>query len=280
MTTEDHLAPSPPPPDLFGSAQAYARHRPGVPAEAARLLARTLARVPGPALLDLGTGTGQVPLSLLGLVPLAHVSLVDTGMERMRAASDGLLPELGASHVARFVGRAEDFEPEGSAPRPHLITCCRAFHWMDRPAVLAMADRVAAPGAAFAVMDDGSLWTHDADWTHALRALIQSYLGPVRRAGAGDAYVEPARSYAEDLAASAFSRVRTYAFPVSRVWSPDRVLGYLATTSFAGPAHFGDRHPAFEDEVRRLLTARAGRGPLTEESVFTVHLARRPGDLG
>lgn len=277
--TDEKVDRCQPPPDLFGSARAYARHRPAVPEEAARLLAGTLARVTAPVLLDLGTGTGQVPLSLLKLIRLDQVSLVDTSQERMRTALDLLLPELGASRVAPFVGRAENFGPVGPDRRPHLITACRSFHWMDRRAVLAMADRVAAPGATVAIMGDGSLWTHDTDWTRALRTLIQSYLGPVRRAGATGAYREPSLPYDEELANSAFGRVSRFEFPVTRVWTPDQVLGYLATTTFARPAHFGDRHAAFEDDARRLLDTHAGLGPLTEESVFTVHLAQRPGDL-
>lgn len=75
------------------------------------------------------------------------------------------------------------------------------------PAVLAMADRVAAPHAAVAVMGDGSLWTHDAEWTAALKGLIQSHLGEDRRAGTTGAYREPGRRYEDELADSAFSDV-------------------------------------------------------------------------
>ncbi|MEU9139375.1 hypothetical protein AB0D33_26040 [Streptomyces sp. NPDC048404] len=51
---------------LFAVAAAeYDRHRPGVPAEAAELLADTVRDLPDPTLLDLDTGTGQVPRALL-----------------------------------------------------------------------------------------------------------------------------------------------------------------------------------------------------------------------
>ncbi|WP_326681637.1 hypothetical protein [Streptomyces sp. NBC_01237] len=72
---------------------------------------------------------------------------------------------------------------------------------MNGEAVLEMADRVATPGAAVAIMGDGSLWTHNADWTRALRELIQLHLGAERRAGARRSNAEPRRSYEEDLAA-------------------------------------------------------------------------------
>ncbi|MEV7907223.1 hypothetical protein [Streptomyces anulatus] len=59
---------------LFSTAaEHYARYRPGVPDPAVHLLAGTLAGRTAPALLDLGTGTGQVPRALLAAVPyLAH----------------------------------------------------------------------------------------------------------------------------------------------------------------------------------------------------------------
>jgi hypothetical protein len=139
-----------------------------------------------------------------------------------------------------------------------------------------MADRVATPGAAVAIMGDGSLWTHDATWTRALRELIQLYLGQERRAGARRSYAEPRRSYEEDLAASAFNDVTEHRFPVSRTWAPQEVLGYLRTTSFAGAELFAERHQAFEDEALALLHAHAVDGALAEEATFRVLLARRP----
>jgi hypothetical protein len=148
---------------------------------------------------------------------------------------------------------------------------------MARPEVLSMADRVAAPHAVVAIMGDDSLWTHEAYWTAALRELIQSYLGEDRRAGSAGTYGGPGRSYEDDLADSPFSEVTEHRFPVSRVWAPEDVIGYLRTTSFARPALFADRHPEFETAALRLLQDQAGGGVLTEDAVFTVLLARRPG---
>ncbi|MFJ1569847.1 hypothetical protein ACIOG8_37495 [Streptomyces erythrochromogenes] len=147
---------------------------------------------------------------------------------------------------------------------------------MDRPAVLAMADQVAAPHAVVAIMGDGSLWTHEADWMAALQELIQSYLGEDRRAGTSGTNAGPGRSYEDDLADSAFSEVTEHRFPLSRAWTPEDVLGYLRTTRFARPAMFADRQHEFESAALRLLQDHTG-GVLEEDAVFTVLLARRPG---
>ncbi|MFF8036085.1 class I SAM-dependent methyltransferase [Streptomyces sp. NPDC016626] len=263
---------------LGPEAADYARYRPGLPDAAIHLLAATQHGVPAPVLLDLGTGTGQVPRALLPVLRrLAHIDLVDVNASMLEAARAALEPVRGACMVDVFTGGAHDFTPAAPGRAPTLITCCQSFHWMSRPEVLSMADRVAAPHAVMAIMGDGSLWTHQADWTAALRALIQSCLGEDRRAGTGGTYAEPDRSYEDDLADSAFSAVTEHSFPVSRLWAPEDVIGYLRTTSFARPALFAGRHGEFEAAALRLLQDHAGGGVLEEDAVFTVLLGRRPG---
>lgn len=268
-------------PALFGAAATdYERYRPGVPTAAAELLAGVLQGRPNPVLLDLGTGTGQVPRALLSAAPgLAHIEAVDVSQQMLDQAQDALAPVLGRCTLRLVHDAADAYAPlpGAEAHAPGLITCCRAFHWMDRPAVLAMADQVAAPDAAVAIMGDGSLWTYEADWTRALRELIQHYLGAERRAGTDAAYREPGRSYEEDLAASAWNDVTEHPYSVDRAWAPKDVIGYLRSTSFASPELFGERHAAFEDEARTLLDSHACGGSLTEHAVFTVLLARRGG---
>ncbi|MFJ7969643.1 class I SAM-dependent methyltransferase [Streptomyces sp. NPDC096324] len=264
---------------LFGpEASDYARYRPGLPDTAVHLLASTQHGVPAPVLLDLGTGTGQVPLALLPVLQrMAHIDLVDVNESMLEAARAALEPVRGACTVDVFTSAAHTFVSAVPGRAPTLITCSRSFHWMSRPEVLSMADRVAAPHAVVAIMGDGSLWTHRAEWTAALRELIQSYLGEDRRAGTRGTYAGPGRSYEDDLVDSAFSEVTEHSFPVSRAWAPEDVLGYLRTTSFARPALFSGRHHEFEAAALHLLQEHAGDGVLKEDAVFTVLLARRPG---
>ncbi|MFF9854129.1 class I SAM-dependent methyltransferase [Streptomyces litmocidini] len=264
---------------FHATADAYSRHRPGLPDEVVDLLADTLRGTRYPALLDLGTGTGQVPAALLPVLPqLARLDLVDADRDMLHQADLALRPLLAGRSAAFHPIRAEEFTPPAEGYRADLVTCARAFHWMDRPAVLAMADRVTSPGATLAIMGDGSLWTHPAPWTVALRELIQSYLGAERRAGTTAAYTEPGRRYQDDLAESPFGDIEEHHFPLRRVWTPDKVIGYLRSTSFARPALFGDGHPRFETEARALLEQHAAQEDgLIEDGVFDVLLARRPG---
>ncbi|MBW5480797.1 class I SAM-dependent methyltransferase [Streptomyces bambusae] len=263
---------------LFDSVDRhYARYRPRLPDQVVQLLARELVGAAAPRLLDLGAGTGQVALSMLPALPrTAHLDLVDQDGGMLRTALDELRPHLGERTATVHALPAEEFAPTQPGYQADLVTCCRAFHWMDRPVVLAMADRVAAPHAAVAIMGDGSLWTHKAEWTVALRTLIQSHLGEDRRAGTTGTYREPGRRYEDDLAGSAFSDIAEHRIPFNRAWTPRSVLGYLRSTSFARPDLFTD-HAAFEEPAEDLLLRHAQDGVLHEDGVFTVLLARRPG---
>lgn len=275
MTTPPHNKPE----GLFTSTAAhYARHRPGIPPEAVSLLADTMRDADRPALLDLGSGTGQVPAALLPAVPsIARVDVVDPDQDMLRQAAAALEPLLSGRPAGFHPVAAEDFKPPYDDYRADLITCARSFHWMDRSAVLKMVDRVTTPKATVAILGDGSLWTYQADWTAALKQLIQSYLGEERRAGSGGVYAGPGRRYEDDLAASPFHQITAHAFPVRRVWTPEKVVGYLRSTSFARPALLGDRHDRFEAEALELLERHSERGGLVEDATFTVLLARRPG---
>lgn len=257
-----------------GAASAYATFRPGLPEAAATLLTDTVRGTPHPVLLDLGTGTGQVPAAVHGA--FARIDIVEPDQGMIDEATAVLRPLLGDTRLGVHHCPAEDFTAPYPGYRANLVTAARAFHWMDQEEVLRLLDGVTAPDAAVAVMGEGSLWTARSPWTDALRELIQSYLGEKRRAGTQGTYTRPRRRYEEVLADSPFSHVEEHPLPVTRQWTPEQVLGYLTSTSFAAPSLFGERHTAFETEALSLLGRFTADGPLTEDAVFTVLLAHRP----
>ncbi|MET7489369.1 class I SAM-dependent methyltransferase [Streptomyces sp. NPDC005538] len=252
------------------TAPYYAAYRPGIPAEAVALLTETVAGKQHRALLDLGSGTGQVPLALQQAVTEIDVVERDAGMLAEAGKALAGLPVTVRLHNAA----AELFSPP-SGWQADLVTICRAFHWMDQPAVLSLLEGCTAPDAIVVVMGDGSLWTARSVWTDALRALIQEYTGPERRAGKDKTYSAHGRPYREILAESAFSRVEEHTIPVERPWTTDQVIGYLYSTSFAARSLFGDHVEEFERRARALLDEHAGASGLVENAVFSVLLARR-----
>ncbi|MFD4926355.1 class I SAM-dependent methyltransferase [Streptomyces goshikiensis] len=252
------------------TAPFYAAYRPGIPREAVELLAQRVAGKLHRTLLDLGSGTGQVPLALAGKVTEVDIVEQDAGM---LGEADRALAELPVT-VRLHNTSAEEFTPPASY-RADLVTVCRAFHWMDQDVVLSRLEGMTAQDATIAVMGDGSLWTARTAWTDALRALIQEYLGEDRRAGAGKTYSAHNRPYSEILAESAFGQVEEHTIAVEREWSTDTVIGYLYSTSFAARPLFGERVEDFERRARALLDEHTAAGGLIEHASFQVVLGRR-----
>ncbi|WP_051698605.1 hypothetical protein [Streptomyces albus] len=114
---------------FHAAADAYGRHRLGLPDEVVHLLAGTVRGIRRPALLDLGTGTGQVPAALLPLLPnLARLDLVDADRDMLYQADLALRPLLAGRAAAFHPVRAEEFTTPGAGYRADLVTCARAFH--------------------------------------------------------------------------------------------------------------------------------------------------------
>ncbi|MER7194845.1 class I SAM-dependent methyltransferase [Streptomyces flaveolus] len=252
------------------TAPFYAAYRPGIPKEAVELLAQRVAGKERRALLDLGSGTGQVPLALAEEMTEIDVVEQDAGMLAEAGKALAGLPATVRLHNAP----AEKFTPPASY-RADLVTVCRAFHWMKQNVVLSRLEDMTEPDATVAVMGDGSLWTASTQWTDALRALIQEYLGEERRAGVGKKYATHNRPYRDLLAESAFGRVEEHTIAVAREWTTETVIGYLYSTSFAARPLFGEQVDDFERRARALLDKHTAADGLIEHASFQVVLGRR-----
>ncbi|WP_433412983.1 class I SAM-dependent methyltransferase [Microtetraspora malaysiensis] len=247
-----------------GSARYYRLYRPGIPEQAVQLLTEQASLLAAPRrLLDLGTGTGQVPAALHE--SFTEVDAVEPDADMLANADAVLRPMIGDG-LRLHHQQAEAFAPPYPSWQADLVTICRAFHWMDQPALLKKLDTYVAGTGVVAVMGDGSLWTARSAWTDALRELIQHFLGDQRRAG-GQTYAHHDRPYAEVLADSAFSQVSEHRITVRRQWRPEQVLGYLSSTSFAAGPLFGDRIEEFEQAATTLLAEFADDG-LVENAQF------------
>ncbi|GII22833.1 class I SAM-dependent methyltransferase [Planosporangium mesophilum] len=260
--------------NFTGTVDYYRRYRPGIPTDVANVLIAASAVETPRRLLDLGTGTGHVVLAIGDRFDEVVAADPDAGM--LAAAHDSLRAALPADVMLRLVhATAESFTtPPGWTAS--LVTICRAFHWMDKPAVLARLDQRVSPAGTVAIFADRSFWTASNPWQTAVRQIITEFLGTQRRAG-DSVFTHADRPFGEILAESAFSVVEEVRVPVRRTWTAESVLGYLYSTSFAARRLFGDRVHEFEEAIISTLTEHSENGSLVEDNEFLIHLGRRRG---
>lgn len=226
--------------DAGGSA--YARFRPEYPPELAAFLA-TLA--PARALaVDVGCGNGQLTVqlarhfeSVLGLDPSADQ-----------------IANAQAHDKVRFVCAPAEKLPvdDGSV---NLITAAQAAHWFDLPRFFDEARRVAAPGAAIALISYGVLKLEPA-LMDRFRRFYYEEIGPYwppERKRVDSGYADIEFPFEEGSAPSIAMR---------KDWDLDELLGYVSTWSAVRSAREAGRDDmltSFAEDLSGLWGGRETR---------------------
>jgi SAM-dependent methyltransferase len=247
-----------------GSAPYYARGRPPYSPTLVTTLAAELGLDGSGRLLDVGCGPGVLTIELAGR--FAEAIGLDPDAE-MLAEGARRAVQAGINNIRWVQALAEDI-PTLDLGRFKLVTFGQSFHWTDRERVAEAVYDILEPGGALALIvhahegrpqPSGPAYPpipHD-----AIRALIEHYLGPRRRAGQGFASV-PADRYEDALARTRFGAPRSI-FCAGRpdiVQDIEGVLANYFSTSFAAPHLFGERRERFEADVRAELAARSPSG--------------------
>jgi SAM-dependent methyltransferase len=248
----------------LGSAAYYTRGRPPYSRSLAFTLAAELGLDGSGHLLDVGCGPGILTIELAGLFAEAvgldpDADMLAEGARRAR--------ESGIDNIRWVRAVAEDI-PALELGTFRLVTFGQSFHWTDRERVAEAVWEILEPGGALALIvhvHDGRPVPpgpgHPPIPHDAIRALIDSYLGPRRRAGQGFAAAHGDRD--EDaLARTRFGRPLSIFAPgrADIVQDIDDVLANYLSTSFAAPHLFGDRLDAFRADVRAELDTRCPGG--------------------
>ena len=255
-----------------GMEDWYAEFRPGIPQDVRDWILDWVGELrTADGLLDLGTGTGQV-VETLG-PKFGDITGVDPSRAMLDRAKEQCA-QLAKGRRVRWVEATAEVAATNEWPNVRLVTICRAFHWMNQVEILESLDRTTPAPAVVVVFGDSSLWNSDERWAKEAKRLVQSFLGPERRARK-DKFTHHSTPYSEILAASPFKNVEEVSIDITRRWSVESVLGYLYSTTFSAPDLFGQKREEFELALIELLRAMSEDGVLTERSEFVIRAARR-----
>lgn len=258
-----------------GAAAYYVRGRVPYPAALVALLVDELGLDGRGRLLDLGCGPGSLTLPLAPHVSRAIGVDADAGMLHEAGRQARL---LGVGNVTWLHHRAEDLSPELGPFE--VVTLAQSFHWMDRPRVAALVRTVLAEDGALAFVHatthQGIEPTAPLRWPRPPRAeieaLVTTFLGPRRRAGAGHRREDPDPEGVTGAVESTVFRAAGLVGPVRHVLpgrvverTSDDVVASVFSLSYAAPHLLGDRREAFEGRLRDLLHQTSPGGLFSEQ---------------
>jgi ubiquinone/menaquinone biosynthesis C-methylase UbiE len=242
----------------------YDRYRHGYPEPVVDVLVDALGLTAADVVLDLGCGTGQLTLPLAGRVrgAVGVDPEPDMLVAARRAAS-----RRGVGNAAWLLGSDADLPALGALfDGLGAVTVAQALHWMRSPGVFSAAARLVRPGGGVAVVTNGApLWLHDAEWSRALRAFLEDWLGTRLGATCGTDEASQ-RRYAGELTAAGFTvhrRSASYTNEIDVDYIVGNVYSALSDDQLPAPAE----RPGF---ARRLDDALRPHRPFTEHTVVSM----------
>ncbi|NNC12292.1 class I SAM-dependent methyltransferase [Planctomonas sp. JC2975] len=255
------------------TADQYAAHRRDLPEIVVADLVSHFGLDLASSVVDLGSGTGQAiaPLSRRVGVGIAIEPEPDM-LRRLRERTDvgsNVLTILGSDHDLPLLRNVLGDR------RVDLVTVANALHFMDPAAVFADALSVLRPGGGIAVISHGwPLWLADSDWSRAVRAFLEQWLGhgTARTCGLDEQTLHERESL---LTSTGFVDVTVSRHEYTTEVTPDYVVGNLAS-ALSDEQVPAARRSEFEAGVRTALAQGAGSLPLEERVPIVVLAARAP----
>jgi SAM-dependent methyltransferase len=253
-----------------GSARHYAVGRMAYPVALGEAIRDELGLDGRGRLLDVGCGPGS--LTLLLAPYFAEAVGVDADGEMVEVAASRAA-EQNLSTVKWRRMRAEELP--GELGTFQVVSFAQSFHWMNQELV---ADRVRG------MLEPEGAWVHVGATTHrgiegtqelahprppwaAIDELVRRYLGPVRRAG--QSVLPTGTRPGEEVV----MRAAGYRGPTRVVVggneveerTVDEVVAAVFSLSSSTPHLLGEELPAFEADLRELLTKAADNGLFSEQ---------------
>lgn len=243
------------------TAGTYARDREPYPPEFFALIAERLGLGGSEALIDLGTGPGVLALgfvpyvgSILGVDPEAAM------LEEARAAA-------AAAHVALPLvhGRTEDLPADIGTY--DIVTIGRALHWMDRPAIVAVLDRILTREGAIIVTGTHAAREGENPWHDTMEAVLLSWNPTAQR---GWQHI-----YGGWFDETPFAETETITHRFEHPVTPEDLFNRAPTRSSTSAAALGDRIEACHAELLAALAPFFPEDVRTETLVAKANVIRR-----
>ena len=256
---------------LFGGTyRYYAKYRPGIPEKVVDKVLKGFDVGRKDRILDIGCGTGQVALVMDG--KCQEMVCLDSDAGMLKEAKKA--PKKLKSKISWLNYSSAELSQLKNLGLFKVATICRAFHWMDQDQVLSDLDDMIAQGGGVAIFGDGSFWTGKEKWQLIVKKVVQKYLGEERRAGKKK-FKQPSETWEKIISRSSFNHIRQQKVKVKRNWDVKSIVGWLFSSSFASPDHFGNRVESFKEDIECELLSLNPRGVYKEDAVFSIILASR-----
>ena len=257
-----------------GSAVHYAVGRLPYPSMLADVVQDVLKLDGTGRLLDVGCGPGSLTLLLApGFQATVGID-ADAAMVAEAARRARRIGRPAVTGIRWRQMRAEDLPADLGTFR--AVVFAQSFHWMDRERVAPQVHQMLEPRGRWlhvsatthrGVSGDDPLPYPRPPWSR-VDELVSSYLGPVRRAGKGTLPAGTPGGEEDVMRRAGFTladRVQVGGDEIV-VRDTDEIVSATYSLSSSTPHLFGDRLPAFEQDLRQLLEQTSDHGQFCERT--------------
>ena len=252
--------------NLFaGVAWYYSRYRQDYPEQLFNLLTNKYSLSKKSRVLDLGCGTGQIALRIAPGV--AAVIAIDP-QDEMLQEGKSLAAQRKITDIKWLRGESANITAMSSKiGKIDLTAIGRAFHWMDREQTLRDLYTLTKSGGGVVIIGDNG--PRDGPpgnpWKVVIAETVRNFLGDSRKAGTKGTYTHPEKRFETTLKESPFHHFESTKIMTTRIWTVDRIIGYLYSTSSTSIPVLGDKKELFEADLRRRLLSLDQSGQFKEE---------------
>ncbi len=245
------------------AAKNYLAGRPAYAQGLIPLIVRELCLGAKDAVMDLGSGPGQLAMLFAPFVRSVLARMLEVGRHAAK----------GADNVHFKSGSSFDIGPELGTFK--LVTIGRAFHWMDRPDTLQRLD-------AMVEIDGAAVLFSDSHPKHCDNAWVEPYQKIIDDHAAGDA--QRAKSQTADwpsdeeiLLASPFARLERVSVIEKRALAAEHLVVRPLSISAINEVSLGGKISNLIDEIKDL-SSRFSLGGIVSEVIETSALIARRVD--